>query len=55
MTFKDEDIFNEYLKEIEEKKQQIKYWKRQSGYPHRNYDYGTDDFDDYEYQQDQYL
>jgi hypothetical protein len=53
--FKDEDIFEAYLEEIVEIEKFTKRWDtRDNSYPHKNYDYSTDDLDDYEYQQDLY-
>ena len=54
--FTDEEIFKSHLEDILEKERNAKRWKQNiNDYPHTGYDYSTDDFDDFEYQQDLYL
>ena len=54
MTFEDKEIIENITEEISDKADLIKDWPKngESGYPHDDYDYSTDDQNDYEYQQD---
>ena len=51
MAFSDDEIFEEYLKEIIDKEKIIQDWPKQKSYPYKYYDYSDDDLNDYEYQQ----
>ena len=54
MAFKDEDIMDSYLEELIEKENEINRWGKDRDYPHDNYDYSTDDPNNFDYQQDMY-
>lgn len=54
MPFTDEEIFENFQEEVAEKEGMLKHWAKDSDYPHKEYDYSSDDLNDYEYQQDLY-
>ena len=54
MPFTNEEIRKSFNDEIAEKEDLIDYWAKDENYPKDTYDYSTDDYNDYEYQQDLY-